>query len=147
MFNPFKRRKPADHRDVEQIITDIAENGQTKDYAALYPILNGQLVFVPTEPRSLPPNASPGYTLVSDETIDIHVRLIEGPDNKIYFPAATLETAEILNGGYVCMSWISFCEMVVDLPKTGGALLQGKTSWIAFDQKRVAHMIKKAKRN
>lgn len=146
MFNPFKRLKRSDRRDIEQIIYDIAENGRAKDYTALYPPLTNRQVFIPIEPGSLPAHARPGYTLVTDDSTDIRVRLITGPDGKTYVPAATQDTADLLRDGYVGMNWIDFCEMVTRFSDTNGALLQGQKSWIAFDQKRVAHMIKKAKR-
>jgi len=132
MFNPFKRRTTPDLRDIEQIIDDIARNGRTKEYAALYPAMSDKHVFVPLDPST------------TDKTT-LRPRLIEGPDQKTYAPATTLETADLLGSEYVKIGWIEFCEHVAKLAETNGALLQGRNSWIAFDQKRVKHMIKKAK--
>lgn len=142
MFNFLKSKKAHDHRDLEQLIFDVAEHQSDKDFHLLYKLMVNRTVFVPAETSTIPASAVPGEKYLTKRGDRISMRYVAGPNNLLFVPAATQEILPILKDGYLGMEWFDYLNMVLKLDESFyGALLQGKTSWVAFDRERIRYIL------
>lgn len=143
MFNIFRKKPKNDSRDIEQVIFDVAEYNKDEDYHRLYELLIDRALFLPVDPESIPKGHEPGSRIVTDPSMQIRVRYVQGPNGETLVPCATLETAPMVRAGYIGMDWFEYLEMVLRVPSASGALIQGKTSWVGFDQERIQYILSK----
>ena len=142
MFSFLRRLKNRPVRDLEQVIFDIAERQLDEDFRVLYQLMSGREVFVPADPTSFPSNALPGQKYVTTSSDAIRMSTVQGPNGWNLAVAATSRNSGVLRGGHVEMQWTDFLTMVTKLDNSiHGALLQGTTSWIAFDRQRIHHVL------
>jgi len=145
MFDLFKKKNLPDPRDLEQLIFDVAEHQSDKDFHLLYKVMANRHVFVPADTNTIPADAAPGEKYTTKFGDRVSMRYVTGPNNLLLVPAATQESAPILKDGYLGMDWFDFLRMVLKLDQTFyGALLQGKTSWVAFDRERIRYILAKS---
>ncbi len=141
MFKLFKRKAKSDDRDIEQVIFDVAEHNKDEDYHRLYELLVGRELFLPVDPESLPANYEPGSKIVTDSSMQIRVRNVQGPNGETLVPSATLEECPMVQGGYIGMDWFEYLQTVLKIPSVAGVLIQGKTSWVGFDKQRIQYIL------
>ncbi|WP_284197242.1 hypothetical protein [Chitinimonas prasina] len=129
-------------RDLEQLIFDVAEHQADKDFRELYAIMRGKQVFVPIDRGSIPAAAAAGEQYVTTANDCLKMQYVIGPNGQFLIPSATSEDSPIVQNGYVGMDWTAFLQMVAKLDSSFfGALLQGKTSWVAFDRDRINYIL------
>jgi hypothetical protein len=141
MFGIFKKNTKEDKRDLEQVIFDIAEHNQDKDYFRMYELLKDRELYLPADPNSLPEDFVPGSRLVTDSSHQIRISNAKGPNGELLIPAVTTESHPTLQGGYIGMRWSDFLEMVLKIPEAWGALIQGETSYVGFDRERIKYIL------
>lgn len=142
MFSLFSSKKQASKVDLEDLIYEVAEHQRDSDFHELYRRMRSREVFVPVEPSSLPRDAKPGQTIVTDSSASIRMRTVPAPNGQGMVPGATRQESPILKDGYVSMSWIGLLEMSLKVqPPLHGVLLQGQRSWVAFDLARVRYVL------
>ena len=143
MFRGWFKKSPADNRDLESLIYDIAENQRNEDYVALYDRLQTTTLFLPVDADSLPARIAPGekYVVTSADCIKMPLAFV--PEIGDCAPIATHRNCRMLERGYVEVTWFDFLRLVARLPGSPGALLQGVRSWIVFDSGRVTYIMKK----
>lgn len=143
MFAFLKRLRGKDSRDIEHLIYDIAEHQRDADFHLLYKLMVGREVFVAINEASLPASIEIGvpYTTQASDRIEMNTASI--PNHGAWSSAATLASHPALGGSYVGMQWFEFLAMTQKVQKLRGAVLQGKTSWIAFDKERIAYVLAK----
>ena len=143
MFNLFKRKPKKDNRDIEKVIFDVAEFNKNEDFHRLYELMIGRELFLPVDPDTLPKNSMPGDKIVTDSSMQIKVKNVQAPNGDTLVPCATIESSQLLQGGYIRMGWFGFLEMVLKIPEASGVLIQGETSWVGFDKDRVQYILDK----
>lgn len=141
MFNIFGKNKQKNKRDIEQVIFDVAEYQKDEDFHQLYKLLDGREVFVPVDTTTIPVGAKPGEKYVTKPTDQLKIKNVIGPNNQPLVPAATINSCTILKDGCVGMNWSDFLNMVLKVEGVYGALLQGETSWVGFDIKRIKYIL------
>ncbi len=77
----FWEKKTKDHRDIDQIVFDIAESQQDKDYIALYKSLPNTQLYMPIVPESLPHGSTEAQEILTDKNSQIKTRKIIGPND------------------------------------------------------------------
>jgi hypothetical protein len=137
----FSFLKKKDNRDIEQVIFDIAEHQRDTDFHLLYKLMRNKEVFVGINKASIPSGARPGAPYVTKESDQLEMKSVIIPNNGSWSSAATLSSHPTLSGSYAGMQWFDFLEMTLKVTELRGAVLQGKTSWIAFDKKRIAYVL------
>lgn len=137
MLKIFNRRPKKDERDIEQVIFDVAEHNKEEDYSRLYELMVGRDLFLPVDPESLPKDYELGSKIVTDPTMQIRVRNVQGPNGDTFVPSATTESSPMVQEGYIGMQWFDYLEMVLEIPSVSGVLIQGQTSWVGFDKERI----------
>jgi hypothetical protein len=143
MFGLFGKKKKDDLRDIEQVIFDVAENNKDEDYHRLYELLVGKELYMPVDPASLPQDVAPGSKITTDASNQIRIKNVQGPNGQFLIPASTSSEHQIVQGGHVGINWLEYLEMVLKVPGTWGALLQGKTSYVGFDKERIKYILGK----
>ena len=141
VFAFLKRRKERDPRSIEQLIYDIAEHQRDADFRLLYKLMVGREVFVAINRASLPTSVEPGVPYTTQASDRLEMKTISIPNHGSWSSAATLDSHASLAGPYVGMQWFEFLTMTQKVPELRGAALQGKTSWIALDKERIAHVL------
>ncbi|MBL8507930.1 hypothetical protein [Chitinimonas sp. JJ19] len=127
---------------MEQLIFDVAEHQADKDFRELYALMQGKQVFVPIDKASIPAGAAVGEQYVTTANDCLKMQYVIGPNGQLLAPSATCEDSPMVKNGYVGMEWTAFLQMVAKLDNSFfGALLQGKTSWVAFDRDRISYIL------
>lgn len=143
MFGFLKKKRQKDPRNLEQLIFEIAEHRRDEDFHLLYELMIGREVFIGIDLASLPESIAPGVRYTTQATDRVKVKLVTIPDHGEWSSAATQASHPSLVGGYAGMQWIEFLEMTLKVPHLQGAMLQGATSWIAFDKERIGYILEK----
>ena len=130
------RKLFGDSRDTERLIFDIAEYNRDSDFEELYKRLNDATLYMPVERTSLPDDMLPGHLFQVRSGDQIRACTVDVPTLGTCLSVATHESAEMLKGGHVCIQWQEFLKMT-QACNTAGALVQGKTSWVALDNERI----------
>jgi hypothetical protein len=142
IFSLFAGVKAAPKLNLEDLIYNVAEFPRDEEFQELYRRMENGEVLVPVVQSSLPPDAKPGQSIITDSSISIRMHKVRAPDGQSLIPCATQQDSPILKGGYVGMRWVGFLEMSLKVdPPPYGVLLQGHRSWIAFDLARVRHVL------
>ena len=142
MFSLFHRKQKPQPRDLERVIYDIAEKQEEADFQALYQLLRDRQVFVPVDLSTVPSGLQPGQSYTTTSADRLIMRTVAGPNGKPLACAATIQDCPLLKGSYVGMPWLGFLQMVNRLDTSiDGALLQGATSWVAFDREHVKYIL------
>jgi hypothetical protein len=145
MFSCFRKTTSPDSRDLERLIFDIAERQADQDLHLLYRRMADRVVFVPVDADTIPESAVPGEPYVVKPGERLAMRFVTGPNDWRLVPAATQDTAVLLKQGFVGMAWFDFLRMVNGLDSLiQGALLQGTTSWVAFDRERIRYILERS---
>ncbi|WP_143226744.1 hypothetical protein [Acidovorax sp. 62] len=144
MFAFLRKTGKKDPHDLEQLIFDIAEHKRDSDFHHLYKMMVGRDVFAGIDPTSIPSFAKPGISYTTQASDRLVMKSVTIPSNGTWSSAATLPSHPSLKDGYVGMPWVDFLKMTLKLAELQGAMLQGKTSWIAFDKQRIAYVLSKA---
>ena len=138
----WKNKQNKDNRDLEKIIFDIAEYQKDEDFHLLYRLLRNREVFIPIDPSTLPRSAIPGDRILLSASDQVHISYVKGPNDLLFVPACTTIHASILQRGYAGIQWIDFLKMTLKMESTMfGALLQGESSWVAFDMKKISYIL------
>lgn len=143
MFSIFKKKPaPSDPRDLEQLIFDVAEHQRGADFELLYRRMADRHVYVPIDPASLPAAAAEGERYQTQRGDRLKMRIVTGPNGEVMIACATCEDSSMLKDGFVGMEWRDFLQMVSKLDASCyGTLLQGQTSWVAFDRERIGYIL------
>jgi hypothetical protein len=144
VFSFLKQKRKKDPRDLEQVIYDIAEHQRDTDFHLLYKLMSDREVYVGIDPASLPSSAMPGIPYQTQAADRLVMKTVTIPSHGAWSSAATLPSHPSLAGGYVGMRWSEFLEMTLKVVELQGAMLQGKTSWVAFDKARIAYVLSNA---
>jgi hypothetical protein len=145
MFGFLKKKKASPVRDVEQLIFDIAEYKRDEDFHLLYELMIGREVFIGIDPASLPGSLQPGIPYTTQVADQLKMKFITIPDHGDWSSAATSASHSALVAGYAGMQWFAFLEMTLNVPQLQGAVLQGQSSWIAFDKERIRYILSKVR--
>ena len=135
----FLRQVFGDRRDTEQLIFEIAEHNRGSDYEELYKRLSDTTLYMPIDGESLPTDIPPGHTFQVGSDDQIRACTVSIPNLGTCIPVATQDTADMLKSGYVGINWQEFLTMVQKCD-AAGALVQGKSSWVAFDMERIRYI-------
>ncbi len=138
MFSFFKKSSKPDTRDLEQVLFDLAQHRDEKDFGVLFARMKGRHVFVPADPGTFPAGMAPGAKYVTKPGDRVSIATVTGPNGDVLAVAATEVDAGILKSGFLRMDWADFMNMVRSMDASiKGALLQGKTSWVVLDRQRI----------
>ncbi len=149
MFDFLKKSPDAVERDLEKLIHDVAAHRADKDFQTLYQMMAGRNVFVPADLTTLQSGGTEAqeYAMNAEQVHDqLKIRSIRLRNKMLAAVASTTIESRILRDGYVGMGWLEFLAMTATFDATFyGAVLQGKTSWVAFDRERIETVIKLGK--
>jgi hypothetical protein len=137
----FRRKTAAPEIDLEQLIYDIAEFQRDTDFQRLYSDMVKREVFLPVVPGTLPPSMPSGIRYVTGPDDQIPIRIATAPDKRPLVMVATQSTHPSLRQSYVGIQWVDVMQLSLKLENNFGILLQGKTSWVTFDEQRIRHVL------
>ncbi len=143
MFSFFETRAKPDQRDIEQVIFDVAEFNRESDFDMLYALLKERHLFLPAVRDTIPAAATPGQPYQTTANDRLTLKNVAGPDGRALVFAATTQSSPLLASGFVGMDWQDILEMALKLEDVHGVLVQGKTSWVAFDKQRIRRILAK----
>lgn len=142
MFKLFSGTKKEDERDIEQVMTDIAENHKRNDYKQLYRLLKNKEIFVSIDKHLMPEGIESGDKFIPAGPEDkLKSKSILGPNDQPLVPTATKDTCASLSHGYVRMNWIEFLNMVLEIEDTDGTSLEGENSWVRLDKECIVYIL------
>jgi hypothetical protein len=141
MFSFLTKRAKKDSRDLEQVIFDIAEHNREADLHLFYRLMSTREVYLPVDEASLPTASEPGVPYTTQDTDEVKVYTVSIPNNGSWIAAATQTSHPLLAGGCLRMTWLGFLKMALEGAEVRGALIQGKTSWIALDKERITYVL------
>lgn len=128
--------------DLEQVIYDVAEHQREEDFELLFRLMADRDVYVPADPSTFPDDAVPGEPYTVEGSDRLQLRYVTGPDDLLMVACATEQEAAMLHDGFVGMEWRDFLRMVLKVDDSFyGALLQGRTSWVALDRDRIRYIL------
>ena len=141
MFSFLERKEPVP-RDLERVIFDIAEFQREEDYRVLYGHMRARLVFLPVDPSTIPDEWDLDTNRIVMPTDGLGLRGVSGPNGTLLAFAATTSDNPALRANYVRVYWTDFLEMTLHLDSSfWGAMLQGVSSWVAFDRDRIRYIL------
>lgn len=143
MFGFLKKQKEKEPHDIEQVIFDIAEHQRNTDYHLLYKLMVDREVFIGIHQALLPALVEPGVPYTTHGSDRVEMKTISIPNDGAWSSAATLASHSSIAGAYVGMQWLEFLKMTQRIPELRGAVLQGKSSWVALDKERIAYVLAK----
>ncbi len=141
MFSFLTKRAKKDSRDLEQVIFDIAEHKRDADLELFYRLMSTREVYLPVDKASLPTAAEPGVPYTTRDTDQVLIKSVSIPNNGEWVSAATQTSHPLLAGGYIGMPWLEFLKIAQQMVGARGALIQGKTSYIALDKEHIAYVL------
>jgi hypothetical protein len=141
VFSFLTKRAKKDSRDLEQVIFDYAEHKRDADLELFYRLMSAREVYLPVDKASLPAAAEPGVPYTTRDTDQVLIKSVSIPNNGEWVFAATHTHQPLLEGGYVGMPWLEFLKMAQQIAGAQGALIQGKTSYIALYKEHIAHVL------
>lgn len=130
-----------DQRDIETVISEIAAHKKDEDYQRLYALLFTQDLCVPVDPATLPAHMPSGSKLEANRPSSVRIRTVRGPRGALLIPCATHDEAQMVKDGYVKMTSADYLGLVRKVAPAWGAIIQGKTSWVGFDKKRISAIL------
>ncbi len=141
MFSFLTKRAKKDPRDLEQVISDVAEHNRDADFHLFYRLMSIREVYLPVDTMSLRTAVEPGVPYTLQEPDELNVGTVSIPGNGSWLSAATQTSHPLLAGGYVGMTWLGFLKMAQEGAEVRGVLIQGQTSRIALGKERIAYVL------
>ncbi|MGC1528869.1 MAG: hypothetical protein WA783_22690 [Phormidesmis sp.] len=135
---------PPDHRELEQLLFDIAEHARDEDYDELYETLLTTELFVSVKSASIAATQNhlkPNKVALADASTPVQIREITGPREDLFMPVATNEDAPILTEGYVKMLWLEALKKALTVKSVAGIKLQGENSWVCFYKPQIEQIL------
>ncbi len=134
--------KTKDERNIDQIMADISEQHNERDYRQLFLLLKDQDIFIPIKSSLIPAESKTGDIYKPESMGDINIFRIVGSDDEVLIPAALTVTCAILNDGYMRMAWIDFLTMIASKKDIEGATLECDAYWVQLGKNRISQILK-----
>lgn len=141
MFSLFRRKAQKQSRDIEEVLFEVAEFGREEDLHHLYNLLKGRQVYFPLDKSTIPTVAHPGQEYTVSPADRIRIPVAVAPDGGMVVPAATYDSAPMLQADYAGMDWAEFLRMALQIENAAGVLVQGKKSWLIIERKHITNIL------
>jgi hypothetical protein len=134
--------KTKDERNIEQVMADITEHHNERDYTQLFFLLKDQDIFIPVNTSVIPNESKNGDVYHPESMSEIKIFRILGSEEEVLIPAALTVTCDILNDGYMRMAWNDFLTMISNKNDIEGATLECDSYWVKLGKNRINHTLK-----
>ncbi len=139
----MKLNKSIENSDIEALLNDLSEDNSIENYRKLYETLADRKVYMPLNENSLPTNT----TITVNKSDQAKAKTVLFFNNKPCLVVTTSDNSPVIEEYYAIIYWIEALEMVLRIDELYGILIQGNTSWVAFDIERIIYILQRYKMN